>query len=76
MLSTEGFRYYIVCVDAYTRYTWLYPLKLKSDTLAIFKSFHKLVELQYTAKLKALQTDNGGDFKAFVNLGLCGITLR
>jgi len=74
MLSTEGFRYYFVFVDAYTRYTWLYPLKLKSDALAIFKSFHKLVELQYTAKLKALQTDNGGEFKAFLPyLTACGI---
>ena len=46
-LSTEGYRYYIVFVDAYTCYTWLYPLKLKSDALLTFVTFHKLVELQY-----------------------------
>jgi len=42
--------------------------------LAIFKTFHKLAELQYNSKLKALQTDNGGEFKAFLPyLTNCGI---
>lgn len=66
ILSTEGYRYYIVFVDAYTRYSWLYPLKQKSNVLPIVKTFHKFVELQYQSKLKALQTNNGGEFKAFL----------
>ena len=65
-LSTEGYRYYIIFVDAYTRYTWLYPLKLKSDALSIFITFHKLAELKYNAKIKVLKTDNGGEFRAFL----------
>ena len=64
--SVEGYRYYIVFVDAHTRYTWLYPLKLKLDALPTFMNFHKFVELQYNSKLKSLQTDNGGEFKAFL----------
>ncbi|KAL5854003.1 hypothetical protein ACOSQ4_003805 [Xanthoceras sorbifolium] len=36
LLSSEGYRYYIIFVDACTRFTWLYPLKLKSDELATF----------------------------------------
>lgn len=45
VISTEGCRYYIIFVDFYTRYTWLYPLKLKFDALTIFKTFHKFAEL-------------------------------
>lgn len=44
----------------------MYLLKLKSDALLVFITFHKLAELQYNAKIKALQTDNGGEFRAFL----------
>jgi len=51
--------------------------KLKSDALQTFVTFHKLAELQYNSKLKALQTDNGGEFKAFLPyLHTCGIQPR
>ena len=66
VVSTKGYRYYIIFVDPYTRYAWLYPLKLKSNAFAIFITFHKFVELQYQSKLKAIQIDNGGEFKAFL----------
>lgn len=52
--STEGYRYYIIFVDAYTRYKWFYPLKLKSDALSTFIAFPKFTELQYHSKIKAL----------------------
>jgi len=77
MLSVEGYRYYIVFVDAYTRHTWLYPMQLKSEALSIFKTFHKFAKLQYQFKLKTLQTDNGGEFKAFLPyLHIYGIQSR
>ena len=41
-------------------------MKLKSDALPIFIAFHKFVELQYHHKLKALQIDNRGEFKALL----------
>ena len=66
ILSIEGFRYYLILVDAYSRYSWLYPLKLKSNVLSTFIAFHKLAELQYNFKLKSLQTDNGGEFKVLL----------
>lgn len=31
ILSQSSFRFYILFVDDYRRYTWLYPLKNKSD---------------------------------------------
>ena len=40
-------------------------MKLKSDTLPTFITFHKLAKLQYQTKIKAIQTNNGGEFKAF-----------
>jgi len=31
VISVDGYKYYLVIVDLFTRYTWLYPLKLKSQ---------------------------------------------
>ena len=33
VISRKGFRYYISFVDDFTRYTWIYSLKLKSEAL-------------------------------------------
>lgn len=31
LLSLEGHRYYVIFVDSYSRYSWLFLLKLKSE---------------------------------------------
>lgn len=64
-LSTYGYSYYITFVDAFTRYTWIYFLKKKSDAFAAFTQFYMLVKTQFSATLKAIQTDWGGEFRVF-----------
>ncbi|GAA0149152.1 hypothetical protein LIER_08401 [Lithospermum erythrorhizon] len=34
VLSPSNFKYYVVFIDAHTKYTWVYPMKKKSDTLS------------------------------------------
>lgn len=66
--SHTNFRYYIHFLDDYSRYTWLFPLKQKSDALAAFIHFKRLVENQFDRKIKQLRTDWGGEFQAFTQL--------
>uniref|UniRef100_A0A803PEH4 Integrase catalytic domain-containing protein n=1 Tax=Cannabis sativa TaxID=3483 RepID=A0A803PEH4_CANSA len=66
--SNINHHYYIHFVDDYSRYTWLYPLKLKSDALAAFIQFKALVENQFYKKIKSLRSDSGGEYKPFVDL--------
>ena len=61
--STNGFLYYITFVDAFSKYTWIYLLKNKSETFSIFQQFKAMVELKFNAKIKNLQTDWGGEFR-------------
>jgi transposase InsO family protein len=76
-VSSLGYHYYITFVDAYSRFTWIYPLKVKSDALTIFKQFKTMAELQLGHPLKALQTDWGGEFRPFTqHLSSLGITHR
>ena len=39
--SHFGFQYYVIFVDDFSKYTWLFPLKNKSDVLNTFIEFHK-----------------------------------
>ncbi|KAG7564770.1 Integrase catalytic core [Arabidopsis suecica] len=64
VISIDNFKYYLVIVDHFTRYTWLYPLKLKSDVKTIFVAFKSLVENKFQTRIGTLYTDNGGEFIA------------
>lgn len=33
LLSKHGFKYYIIFLDDFSRYTWIFPLKAKSEAL-------------------------------------------
>lgn len=75
--STGGHFYYMSLVDADTHFTWIYFLKLKFDALTAFKQFIKLIETQFETKIKAIQTDESGEFKVFTKLLVdLGITHR
>src|ERR1044072_7540807 len=63
--SQNGFKYYMSFVDAHTRFTWIYFLKVKSEAFTIFQQFKLMAELQFGDKLKSLQTDWGGEFRSF-----------
>ena len=70
-----GYIYFLTCVDAYSRYTWIYPLKLKSHTLHTFQNFKTMIELQLNHKIISVQTDGGGEFLPFTKyLNDLGIT--
>ena len=45
-------------IDDKTRYVWVYFLKLKDQTFEKFLEWKAMVE----RKLKAIRTDNGGEF--------------
>ena len=63
VLSHLEHKYYVIFVDDFTRYTWLFPLKLKSDVLETFIKFHQRVERQFNLKLQSFQSDWGGEFQ-------------
>ncbi|KAG7582826.1 Integrase catalytic core [Arabidopsis suecica] len=66
--SIDNYKYYLVLVDHYSRYTWLYPLKLKSQVRETFVAFKALVENRLNTKIGTLFSDNGGEFIALRSL--------
>jgi histone deacetylase 1/2 len=56
-------RYYVSFVDDFSRFTWIYFLKYKSEVFQKFHEFQKLVERQFDRKILAMQTDWGGEYQ-------------
>lgn len=60
--SLSGCKYYVIFIDDFSRFTWLYPLHNKSDVYPCFIKFKTLVENQFSWKIKQIQTDGGGEY--------------
>ena len=63
VLSTSSARYYISFLDDATKFLWFFPLKLKYDACQTFIYFQVAVEHQFDTKIKALQSDWGGEYR-------------
>ena len=74
--SIGGAEYFLTLLDDKTHYAWVYPLKTKDQVFERFKEWQAEVENFTGMKIKALRTDNGGEYtsKAFqAHLKACGI---
>ncbi|PKU67803.1 Retrovirus-related Pol polyprotein from transposon TNT 1-94 [Dendrobium catenatum] len=62
VISLQGFKYYVIFIDDFSRYCWLYPLRAKSDVVSVFYKFKQLVERQFDTKIKHFRSDGGGEY--------------
>ena len=60
--SLSGAEYFLTFIDDTTRYVWVYVLKRKDQVFERFLEWKALVEKSTGRKLKALRTDNGGEY--------------
>jgi hypothetical protein len=51
ILSLGGCKYYVIFIDDHSRFTWLYPLRNKSDVLPCFVKFKNLVENLFSSSI-------------------------
>ena len=63
VLSVDKKLYYVIFVDQYTKYIWLYTLKNKNKVHEIFKNFQPLIERHFQTKIHSFYTDGGGEFE-------------
>ncbi|CAL8078779.1 unnamed protein product [Prunus armeniaca] len=60
--SLAGNKYFMLLINDFTRMTWVYFLRYKSDALNCFRKFKSMVELQSSYKVKCVRSDRGGEF--------------
>jgi histone deacetylase 1/2 len=72
--STRRYKYYVIFVDDYSKFTWIYLLKFKSEVFHKFRDIQNLIERLFDRKILAVQTDCGGEYEAlhpfFTKIGI------
>lgn len=60
--SCLGFQFYLLIVDDFSRFFWVYLLKQKSEVPTIFIHFKNHMENLFSKTIKKLRSDGGGEF--------------
>ncbi|GJT09085.1 ribonuclease H-like domain-containing protein [Tanacetum coccineum] len=60
--SLSGFKYYVLFLDHYSQFVWVYHLVNKSDVMSKFVLFRNYVHTQFKCEIKSFQCDHGGEF--------------
>jgi hypothetical protein len=77
--SLGGSLYYVSFIDEFSKKTWIYVLRKKSEVFKKFKEFKFLVENQTYKKTKVSSTDNSGEFcgkEFYQSCKQCGIACQ
>jgi transposase InsO family protein len=61
-LSHGKNRYFVLFIDDFTRMTWVYFMRQKSEVFIIFKKFKAFVEKQSGRFIKMLRSDRGKEY--------------
>lgn len=69
--SLSGFKYYILFLDDFTHFLWVFPLCATSDVFDVFVIFHAYVQTQFQSNTKLFQYDNDREFKYHSVLSFC-----
>lgn len=69
--SLAGNQYFLTFIDDFTRKTWIYFLKNKSEVFEKFQNFKALMENQSGLHIKVLRTDRGGEYISKEFLRFC-----
>ena len=55
-------KYFLLFIDDFSRKTWVYFLKQKSNVFVVFQNFKALGEKESVCEIKELRSDRGGEF--------------
>lgn len=60
--SKLGFKYFVTFVDDYSRTTWLYFMKNRSEVFTHFCSFYAEIKTQFKTAIQTLRSDNAKEY--------------
>lgn len=61
-MSVNGYWYYLLIVDDFSKYSWFFPLKSKCKVYYVLVEFKSYVENLFSNKIKVLHSDSGDEF--------------
>ncbi|KAD3067463.1 hypothetical protein E3N88_35343 [Mikania micrantha] len=60
--TSSGNRYFLLLVDDFSRFMWVYIIRSKDQAYKAFCKFKSVAESEFGCKVKALRTNRGGEF--------------
>ena len=66
--SISESQYFVVFVDDYSRYSWTFNMKHRSKLLQVYSNFAKMVETQFSKRIKIFRSDNALEYTQYVFL--------
>ena len=60
--STLGFHYFVNFIDDYSRCTWVFLMKDRSELFSIFKSFFAEIQNQFGVSIRTFHSDNALEY--------------
>ncbi|KAJ9544952.1 hypothetical protein OSB04_024659 [Centaurea solstitialis] len=58
----SGFKFYVLFLDDFSHFLWVFPLRAKSEVFSTFKMFRAYVLNQFKTDIQLFQCDNGREF--------------
>jgi hypothetical protein len=58
----SGSRYFVIFVDDFSHYTWVFFMKSRFELLDIYRTFAKMVQTQFSKPIKAFCSDNALEY--------------
>ena len=62
MPSIKSFRYFLLFVDDFSRMTWLYLLKERSEVFSVIELFFNEIKNHFSTSIRVLCTDNALEY--------------
>jgi transposase InsO family protein len=62
VVSHAHYKYFVTFIDDFSCFTWVYFLRAKGEVFSVFKCFLALLETQFSARIKVLRSDSGGEY--------------
>ena len=63
--SIGGSRYFVIYIDDYSRYSWIFPMKSRFKILPIYSNFAKMVETQFSKRIKTFRSNNAFEYTQY-----------
>lgn len=60
--SPVGHRYFVTFIDEFSRCTWIFLLKDRSELLSVFQNFFKEIQNQFGCSIRILRSDNAKEY--------------